>query len=135
MIKGIDHVAVKVKNLDESVKLYQKLLNAELKAVVEKPEAGFRAAILSWGEGVKLELLEVQPGNSLNAVLGERDEISHIAFEVDDIEKETRRVREEGMKFLVAEPTPGVEGSYVFIHPESTGGGRIELIEPFPQEE
>lgn len=135
MIKGIGHVGVKVKNLDESIRLYQKLLNAELKAVVEKPEIGVRVAIFSWGEGANLELLEVQPESSLNAVLGERNEISHIAFEVDNIEKETRRVREEGMKFLVAEPSPGIEGSYVFIHPESTGGGRLELLEPFHKEE
>ncbi len=53
-----------------------------------------------------------------------------LAFAVQDIRAEMRRLREGGLKLVDAEPRPGARGRLVaFIHPRSAHGVLLELVQ------
>jgi methylmalonyl-CoA/ethylmalonyl-CoA epimerase len=54
----------------------------------------------------------------------------HVAYQTDDIDTALRSVRESGLQLVDERPRPGIKGSRVaFVHPTSTGGVLIELVE------
>ncbi len=57
MAKKVDHIGILVGNLDEALKLYEDCFGAELDRLETVPEQGVKAAVLSLGQGAKLELL------------------------------------------------------------------------------
>jgi len=136
MANKIDHIAVLVSNLDESVKLYENLFDAKLYRSQPVPEQGVNAAILSFADGAHLELIEPLPGSNMVKVLEKRGEgVHHIAFEVDEVAQELNRLSEKGVTLIDKEPRPGVEGMVAFIHPKSTRGVLIEFVPKIKWEE
>ena len=135
MVNGIAHVAVLVSNLDESIKLYESLFGAELYKKRPVPEQGVNAAILSFADGAHLELIEPLPDSNMAKVLEKRGEgVHHIAFEVDDVAEELKRLSEEGITLIDKEPRPGVEGMVAFIHPKSARGVLVEFVPSVKEE-
>ena len=56
--------------------------------------------------------------------------VHHVCFEVDDINKAIKELKELNIQVLSDTPTVGAEGyKVVFIHPKSTGGVLVELAE------
>ena len=54
----------------------------------------------------------------------------HIAFDVDDIEAEMKRLQQEGFVLLNEKPKNGADNKLVcFLHPKSTNGVLIELCQ------
>lgn len=131
MIKRIDHVGVVVKNLDEALHLYVNTLGfkgSEI-AVAEKGEK-CRSMMLSLGL-VTIELIEpMDPEGGLQRFLETRGEgIHHLSLEVDDIREELSTLGTKGIKFLFSEPEH-VRGTLVtFVHPKSTRGVLMELLQ------
>ena len=79
-----------------------------------------------------MEFLEpTSDDSSLAKFIRERGEgLHHIAFEVDDIEKETEELKLRGFRFVYEKSAEGKFGSRVnFIHPKSTGGVLVELTQ------
>lgn len=72
MVKGIGHVAILVGNLDETIKLYQKLFGATASEVKVIPEQGVKTAMLDIGGDAKLEILEPLPGGNMEKILEKR---------------------------------------------------------------
>lgn len=135
MANRIDHIAILVSNLDESVKFYESLFDAKLYRSKPVPEQGVNAAILSFADGAKLELIEPLPGSNVAKILEKRGEgVHHIAFEVDDVGQELNRLSEKGVQLIDKEPRPGVEGMVGFIHPKSTRGVLIEFVPKIKEE-
>jgi len=53
----------------------------------------------------------------------------HIAFEVEDIEAEMKRLVNEGFTLINEVPKKGADNKMVvFLHPKSTNGVLIELV-------
>lgn len=53
----------------------------------------------------------------------------HIAFEVEDIEIEVKRLLNDGFTFLNEKPKPGADNKVVcFLHPKGTNGVLVELV-------
>ena len=128
MVKGIGHIAVLVNNVEEAVRRYQELLGVSPGEVRTLPELGVKLAVLDVGGETELEVMEPLPGSSREKVLKEKGEgIHHICFEVDDIERELKRLAAKGVNLIDREARRGLEGRIAFIHPESTGGVLIEL--------
>ena len=125
----IEHIGIAVKALDVSIPLFEKLLNTdcykkELVATEQVMTAFFRQ-----GE-TKIELLASQSSDSTIARFLEKkgEGIHHIAFAVDDIEAEMKRLIAEGFTILDEKPRPGADNKMVcFLHPKSTGGILVEL--------
>lgn len=79
-----------------------------------------------------IELLEpLGPDTTVGRFLARRGEaLHHIAYRVDDLSAELERLRGEGVRLIDDEPRPGAGGhSVAFVHPESTGGVLVELVQ------
>lgn len=130
MAQKVDHIGILVGNLDEALKLYEDCFSAEVDMVKTVPEQGVKAAVLSLGQGAKLELLEPLPGSNMAKVLEKRGEgLHHITFEVDDVEKELSRLSEKGVELIDKKSRRGLEGMVAFIHPKSVRGVLVELCQ------
>jgi len=130
MINKIDHIGIAVKNLDEAIEIYKKL-GFEVKEIEEVPEQKVRVAMLPIGES-RIELLEATSEDSPIAKFIERrgEGVQHIAINVSDIEKVLQDLKEKGLQLIDEKPRIGAGGKKVaFIHPKSTKGVLLELVE------
>lgn len=131
----IDHIAVLVENIDETLAFWQDSLCLSLAGIEEVPKEGSRVAFLPVGES-EVEL--VQPtaaGSGLTRFLEKRGPgMHHLCLEVDDIEGMLARLKERGIQLINEQPLTGMGGRrYAFIHPKSSNGVMVELYE-LPQD-
>jgi methylmalonyl-CoA/ethylmalonyl-CoA epimerase len=131
MMKKIEHLGIAVKNLEQSVSLYEKLLGVPCYKTEAVESEGVTTAFFKTGEN-KIELLEALHENSPIAKFLEKkgEGIHHVAFEVDDIYKEMERLKAQGFQLLNEEPKKGADNKLVcFIHPKTAGGVLVELCQ------
>jgi len=132
MITKIDHIAIAVRDLKSAVEIWKKILGAEPVLIEEVPEEGVRIAMFEVS-GTFIELLEpLSPENSIAKFIEKRGEgIHHIAFRVDDITKSSERLKTEGFQVIYEAPRTVSHGTrrINFIHPKSTTGVLVELVE------
>jgi methylmalonyl-CoA epimerase len=130
----IDHLGIAVRSLHEGLRFYQELLgmNVTHRETVESERV--RVAMLPAGSGSRaprIELLEpTDPDCTVARFIETRGPgLHHIALRVDDLQAVVERLRAEGAR-LLNEPREGAGGhTYVFLHPHSTGGVLLELIQ------
>jgi len=125
----IEHIGIAVKNLSDSIPLFEKLLNSQCykKEMVDSEKV--MTAFFQVGDS-KVELLESTDDNGVIAKYIEKkgEGIHHLAFEVEDIEAEMQRLQSEGFQLLNPQPKPGADNKLVcFLHPKNTNGVLIEL--------
>ncbi|MHA1835113.1 MAG: methylmalonyl-CoA epimerase [Candidatus Baldrarchaeia archaeon] len=129
MIKGIDHVGIAVKNLKETLRFFEEVL--DLKPAKEVENQRMRFAFIPVGEG-EIELIEpIDPRLSIATFIEEKGEgIHHIALQVDGIEQVLEELKKKGVKLIDEKPRVGAHGVKIaFIDPESAKGILIELCE------
>lgn len=127
----IEHIGIAVKSIDEAKKLYEILLKTAPYKMEEVESEGVKTSFFRCGES-KIELLEATTDSSPIAKFIEKrgEGIHHIAFDVDDIISEMKRLEEEGFVLLNKEPKKGADNKLVaFIHPKSANGVLIELCQ------
>jgi methylmalonyl-CoA epimerase len=130
MIKKIHHIGIAVKNMDETVKLYSKMLGAKPVSTMEIPGARIKIANFKVGE-TALEFLEGPAGSSMADFIAAKGEgLHHIAVEVDDIAAELKKLAAAGVALKDKEARPGPEGKIAFVGPEGAHGVTIELVQP-----
>ncbi|MGM0546404.1 MAG: methylmalonyl-CoA epimerase [Bacteroidota bacterium] len=127
----IDHIGIAVDDLEEAVETYEKLLNGECykREVVEDQKV--ETAFFKTGES-KVELLGATDSESVIAkyVAKQGEGMHHVAFEVDDICAELKRLRDEGFSILNDEPKKGADNKLVaFVHPKDNNGVLVELCQ------
>ncbi len=130
-MKKIEHIGIAVKNLAEANKLYASLFGKEHYKVEAVEREGVSTSFFQLGES-KIELLEAsRPDSPIAKFIDKRGEgIHHIAFEVEDIRGEMKRLQQEGFTLLSEEPKPGADNKLVcFLHPKGTGGVLVELCQ------
>lgn len=128
-MQKLEHIGIAVKNLREGNNLYEKLLGKAHYKIEEVESQGVNTSFFQIGES-KIELLEATKEDSPIAKFIEKrgEGLHHIAFEVDDIYAEMKRLKEEGFRLLNEEPQPGADNKLVcFVHPKSAGGVLLEL--------
>jgi len=126
----IDHLGIAVKSLDEALVFYRDQLGLEvsLRETVELEKVN--VAMLPLGEP-RIELLEPTVADSvIGKFLEKRGEgLHHVAIRVPDLNASVERLKAAGAR-LLNEPRAGAGGHlYVFVHPSSTGGVLLELIQ------
>lgn len=130
-MKKVEHIGIAVKEIANSENLFSKLLHIDAyKNEIVKSE-GVSTTFFSIG-GTKIELLEATDDDSpIAKFIAKRGEgIHHIAFEVENIESEMIRLRDEGFVLLNDSPKKGADNKLVcFIHPKSANGVLIELCQ------
>ncbi len=127
---NIDHLGIAVKSLDAALNFYEKQLgfSVSLRETVEHEKVN--VAMLPAG-GPRIELLEpTAPDSVIGKFLEKRGEgLHHVAIKVPDLTASVERLRASGAR-LLNEPRAGAGGHlYVFVHPASTGGVLLELIQ------
>lgn len=131
MIKKVDHVAIVVKNLDEVLQLYNKVLGVKPSHVETVPEQGVKAALLPIGKGGEIELLEpLSPDSGIGKFLSTKGEgLHHICLEVDNVEEEIKSLAAKGVEMIDKKPRRGLAGMIAFVHPRSMHGVLVELAQ------
>jgi methylmalonyl-CoA epimerase len=126
----IDHLGIAVRSVDEALKFYRDQLGmtVALRETVEREKVN--VAMLPAGEP-RIELLEPTEADSvIGKFLDKRGEgLHHVAVKVPDLQVAVEKLRASGAR-LLNEPRAGAGGHlYVFVHPSSTGGVLLELIQ------
>lgn len=127
----IEHLGIAVADLEKSIPLFTQLLNTECYKTEEVESEGVQTAFFRVGES-KIELLEgTNEQSPIRKFIAKKGEgIHHIAFEVDNIETEMKRLAALGFELLNEHPKNGADNKRVcFLHPKSTNGVLIELCE------
>src|SRR6201981_762549 len=126
----IDHLGIAVKSLAQAKGIYEKLgLNVSPEETVEQEKV--RLGMFPVGES-RLELLEATSDDSTIArFIAKRGEgLHHVCMRVPDLSAAGNKLKGEGVRLVSEEIKPGAGGHrYVFVHPSSTGGVLLELVE------
>jgi methylmalonyl-CoA/ethylmalonyl-CoA epimerase len=131
VIKGLDHIGIAVKNLDEALELYEGILGLEVENVYAFQEQKVKIAFLLAGE-TRIELLEPLDNEGPVARFIEKrgEGVHHLAFSVADIEAALKTIKEKGIALVDETPRIGAEGFKIaFLHPRSTKNVLVELCE------
>jgi len=127
---SIDHLGVAVKSIEAALGFYQGQLGMQVSLRETVPHEKVQVAMLPAG-GPRIELLEpLEPDSVIGRFLTKRGEgLHHVALRVPDLTAAVERLRASGAR-LLNDPQTGAGGHrYVFVHPASTGGVLLELIE------
>jgi methylmalonyl-CoA/ethylmalonyl-CoA epimerase len=134
LFEAIDHVGVAVADFDEAVRFYAETFGMTVAHEEINEDQGVREAMLSVGDsGSSIQLLApISPDSPIARFLSQRGPgIQQLAYRVRDLDAVSATLRERGAVLLYDEPRRGTAGSRVnFLHPRSTGGVLIELVEP-----
>lgn len=127
----IEHIGIAVQNAEQSQKLFTKLLGTGSYKTEEVASEGV-STIFFGIDNTKIELLQsISADSAIDKYINKKGEgIHHIAFEVDDIDAEVKRLKEEGFLFVNETPKPGADHKLIcFLHPKSTNGVLVELCQ------
>ncbi len=130
-MKKLEHIGIAVKNLDDSTALFESLLNTKAYKTEAVESEGVSTRFFQVGE-TKIELLEATNSDSAIARFIEKkgEGIHHLAFEVEDIDLEIKRLQDEGFTLIHTSPKDGADNKRIaFLHPKSTNGVLVEICQ------
>lgn len=130
-MRKIEHIGIAVKDIEKSNHLFKALFNKAHYKIEDVESEGVKTSFFKCGPN-KIELLQATKSDSPIAKFIEKkgEGIHHIAFAVDNIEKEIKRLTKEGFDMIHKIPKKGADGKIIaFLHPKSTNGVLIELCQ------
>lgn len=130
-ISHIEHIGIAVKNLNAAIKYYEEILGLKCYNVEEVADQKVRTAFFMVGQ-TKVELLEsTDPEGPIGRFIEKKGEgIHHLAFAVNDLQKNLDEIQSKGIQLIDKKPRMGAEGlNIAFLHPKSTYGVLTELCE------
>ncbi len=128
--RGVHHIGIAVENLEEAVASYTHLFGGVLEHRATVEEQGIEAASVLVG-GARIELVApLGPDTPVGKFLAKRGPgMHHIAYEVEDVGAELRRLAADGVQLIDERPRKGLFGLEVaFIHPDAVHGVLAELV-------
>ncbi len=133
-MKKIEHLGIAVHDLEASNTLFEKILGVAHYKIEEVASEGVKTSFFKAGPN-KIELLQaIDDDSPIAKFLAKRGEgVHHIAFAVEDIHEEIKRLTLEGFTVLNEIPKKGADNKLVtFLHPKGTNGVLIELCQEDP---
>jgi methylmalonyl-CoA/ethylmalonyl-CoA epimerase len=126
----INHLGIAVHDI-ETTRLVYEAMGLEITKIIEVPEQKVRVAFIPVGEST-IELVQPTTPDSTVAQYMERrgPGLHHLALEVEDIQQSLTELKEQGSRLIDETPRQGAEGQIAFLHPKSTDGVLIELVQP-----
>ena len=127
----VEHIGIAVNSVKLAGKIYAKLLNTPVYKTETVESEHVLTPFLQSGPN-KIELLQALNDDSAIAkfIAKKGEGIHHVAFEVDDIEAEMKRLKNEGFVLLNDKPKQGADNKLVcFVHPKSANGVLVELCQ------
>lgn len=135
-IKGIDHVAVAVENIDQALEKWRGAFGVEGQNREIVASQKTEVVLLPVGAS-SVELIEPKGNEGLAKFLDKRGPgLHHIAVEVEGIEAALALLESLNVPLIDKTPRIGARGHKVaFVHPRATGGVLVELVEPIHETE
>lgn len=130
-MRKIEHLGIAVENIEEANQLFARLLGKEHYKIEEVEGEKVSTSFFKIGD-TKIELLEATAETSpIAKFIQKRGKgVHHVAFGVDDIYAEMKRLESEGFELLNEEPKLGADNKFVcFLHPKTTGGVLVEICQ------
>lgn len=131
VVKAINHVAVVVSDMEQSLSFWRDALGIELHELRDVPAEKSQVAFLPLA-GAEVELVMPTTDDSgIAKYLAKRGQgMHHLCLEVDDIDSMLAQLKTKNIRLVNEEPRTAADGKkYAFIHPESTGGVLVELYQ------
>lgn len=128
----VEHIGIAVKHLSTSIPLFEKLLNSPCYKTEAVESELVNTAFFLKEDGSKIELVEgYSPESPIYKFIEKKGEgLHHIAFHVNDLEAEIKRLVAEGFTMINEKPKQGADNKLVcFLHPKGTNGVLIELCQ------
>jgi methylmalonyl-CoA/ethylmalonyl-CoA epimerase len=132
MIKGIGHLGIVVKDIENSLKALSQIIEFEKPAVKEFPDKKMRCAVVET-KGAALEFLQDNSGNGFMARFNREkgDAVHHFCLLSDNIEKDVEALKKKGVEMMDPKPRIGLRGKKIAMTmPSALNGITIELSEP-----
>ena len=128
-MKKIDHIAIAVRDLQEATKTFE-ALGLKLSPSYEVSNMKVEARFSKIGD-TQIELISPTGKDSVvKKFLEKRGEgLHHICFEVENIETSLKELQKKGFQLVNKESQQGAAGRVAFLHPKSSHGVLIELIQ------
>ena len=130
-MKKVEHIGIAVKDIEASNKLFAKVFGKDSYKTERVESEGVITSFFHVGEN-KIELVAATNKESVISkyLSKNKESIHHIAFAVEDIEKEIARLKNEGIRLLNEIPKNGADNKLIcFLHPKDTNGILIELCQ------
>ena len=127
----VEHIGIAVKSLQSSNPIFALLFGKEPYKSETVESESVTTSFFMLGES-KIELLEAtNPESPIAKFIEKRGEgIHHIAFEVEDIAAEMKRLKAAGVRLLNEAPKAGADNKLIcFLHPKDTNGVLVELCQ------
>ena len=130
----IDHVAIVVRDLEATIRLYTETLGFSEVYRETVADQGIEAVGLRTGDAVIELLRPLSEDSPIARFRGDAEtKLHHTAYRVDDIRTELARLKDAGVRLIDEQPRKGAHGNTIaFLHPKSTGGVLIELCQRAP---
>ncbi len=124
-IKGMDHMVVRVKDIDEGISTYREKLGMKLERTSESEALGIKQAFFPFPNGGFLEVVApLGPDSAVGKAIERGGEGIHtIALAVDDLAATVKTMQDAGVQLI------GVGSPQVFVHPKSAHGVLVQLTE------
>ena len=130
-IKQINHVAIVVEDIDESLAFWRDALGIKMHELRDVPAEKSKVAFLPVA-GSEIELVQPTSDDSgIAKYLAKRGQgMHHVCLEVDDIDGMLALLKAKGVRLINEQPKTASDGKrYAFIHPESSSGVLVELYQ------
>tara|TARA_B100001094_G_C18172144_1_gene795740 strand:- start:166 stop:567 length:402 start_codon:yes stop_codon:yes gene_type:complete len=130
-MKKIEHIGIAVQNIEASNKLFAKIFGKPPFKSEKVKSEGVVTSFFEIGDS-KIELVAATTEESpIFKYLEKRGGgMHHVAFAVEDIEKEMTRLKQEGIRLLNESPKAGADNKIIcFLHPQDTNGVLVELCQ------
>ncbi|PKO11350.1 MAG: methylmalonyl-CoA epimerase [Chloroflexi bacterium HGW-Chloroflexi-2] len=129
-IKKINHIAIAVKDVEESLKFWRDAMGLQVDHIEDVPSQKSEVVFIPVGDS-EVELVKpTSPDTGVAKFLEERGGgMHHLCFEVDNIDEMLNQLKENGVRLIneIALELPGRK--MAFVHPKSTNGVLVELYE------
>lgn len=126
----INHVAIAVSDIEQTISFYVNTFGISQPEITNLQDHGVKAALVRVG-GSQLEFIQpLQDTGGVASFIEKRGEgVHHICFEMDNLNQSLEKLQQAGINLIDKTTRVGLSGNIAFIHPKSTGGVLIELVD------
>ncbi len=131
MFSKIRAIHIAVKNVEEAAKQYTDSFGVQVSQSGTMPNLGIKNALIPVGDAMVelIEPLDAEEGPVARFLKNRGEGVYMIALEVQNLDAAIQSFKEKGVRLISDDPQSRAQGSPVFIHPQSTRGVLIELVE------
>lgn len=127
IIKKIEHTAIIVKNIDESIAFYTDMFGMKLRT---KGSNGKRIlAFVYFEEHPESEIELIQDIDGEQTDYSPTGIVNHLAFTVEDIEAAIEHFKTKGLSFKAEAPGTSIDGAKIIFF-EGPNGELLQLVQP-----